>query len=267
MSTYFQDKVIWITGASSGIGEALTYELARESPYLVLSSRRAAELERVARQSGLSPDRLFILPLDLTDYEEMPGLVGRVLDRFGRIDILINNGGISQRSSVMDTDVAVARRIMDVNFTGTAALTKAVVPYMIEARSGQIISVASVAGVVATPKRSSYAAAKGALIRFMEALRAELHEYGIHVGVILPGYVRTQISVNALLGDGSPQGSMDSRTEQGISPEACAEKMVHAIRKQEDQTYIAGTLEMLGVYLQRFFPALLRIMVRKVKAS
>jgi short-subunit dehydrogenase len=267
MSTYFQGKVIWITGASSGIGEALAYVLARESTKLVLSSRRREELERVAQKTGLASDRLLILPLDVRHYQQMPDLARIVMEHFGSIDILINNAGISQRSSALDTDIEVDRQIMEVNFTGTIALTKSVLPFMIRAQSGQIISVASMAGVVATPKRSSYAAAKSAVISYMDALRAEVHKYHIHVGVILPGYVRTKISINALTGDGSPQGSMDKRTENGLRPEECAVRMVKAIRKRKDQTYIAGGLELLAAYLKRFFPSILRVMIRKVQAS
>lgn len=267
MSTYFKDKVIWITGASSGIGEALTYALAKEQPKLVLSSRKKEDLEKVAQQTGLRSDQLLILPLDLMDYQHLPDLTRKVIDRFGRIDILINNAGISQRSAAIDTDIEVDQRLMTVNYTGTIALTKTVLPYMVDARSGQIISVASVAGVVGTPKRSSYAAAKSALISFMDALRAELHEKNIQVGVILPGYVRTNISINALMGDGTSQGTMDERTNKGLSPEACATKMLQAIRKRKDQVYIAGGLEMLAVFLKRFFPSVLRVMIRKVKAS
>lgn len=267
MSDYFKDKVIWITGASSGIGEALTYALAKEAPKLVLSSRKQDELQRVAQQTGLSPENVLILPLDLLEFQQMPELTGQVIDHFGRIDILINNAGISQRGFALDTDIEVDRRIMTVNFTGTVALTKAVLPYMLKMGSGQIISVSSVAGIVGTPKRSSYAAAKSALISFMDALRAEMHEKNIQVGVLLPGYVHTNISINALMGDGSPQGTMDERTKNGISPEKCAAKMVEAIRNRKDQVFIAGKLEMFAVYLKRFFPALLRKLIRRVAAS
>jgi short-subunit dehydrogenase len=267
MNNYFQDKVIWLTGASSGIGEALVYALANEQPKLVLSSRKRAELERVAAQSGLPPENIFILPLDLEEYQEMPALTQKVIAKFGRIDILINNAGLSQRSAVVDTDLTVDQQIMNVNFLGTIALTKAVLPFMIEDEQGQIISVASVAGEVATPKRSSYAAAKAAVIRFMDALRAEVHEHDIHIGIINPGYVRTNISINALTGDGTPQATMDSRTDKGLSPEVCAQRMLEAIRKNKDQVYIAGPLEMLAVYMKRFFPSILRVMIRKVRAS
>ncbi|MCB0629594.1 MAG: SDR family oxidoreductase [Saprospiraceae bacterium] len=267
MDTYFKDKVIWLTGASSGIGEALVYALAPFAPRMVLSSRKAAELQRVAKRSGLPETHYLILPLDLADDQKMPDLARQVLDHFGRIDILINNGGISQRGAAIDTDISVDKKIMDVNFTGTVALTKAVLPGMIAARSGQIVTVGSVAGVVSTPKRTSYAAAKAALIAYMDALRAEMHPYGLHIGMINPGYVRTNISINALMGDGSPQGTMDQLTDKGLSPEKAVKKMLRAIRRRKDQVYIAGTREMLGVYIKKISPALLRIIVRKVNAT
>jgi short-subunit dehydrogenase len=267
MDTYFRDKVIWLTGASSGIGEALVYALARYKPKMVLSSRKEEELQRVATQSGLPTSHLLILPLDLADESAMPALTQQVVLHFGHIDILINNAGISQRGTVLETELKVEKRLMDVNFLGTISLTKAVLPHMVQAGTGQVITVASVAGIVSTPKRSSYAAAKAALIAYMDSLRAEMHPHGIHIGVINPGYVRTNISLNALTGDGSPQGKMDTNIDQGLSPERTAMKMIQAIRRRKDQTFIAGTREMLAVHLKKFAPALLRVMIRKVNTT
>lgn len=267
MNPYFQNKVVWLTGASSGIGESLTYALAKTGARLIISSRKQHELERVAALTGLPESDITILPLDLAEYQSMPGLTQKVIENFGRIDILINNAGISQRSGVLETTIEVDRQLMDVNYIGTIALTKAVLPHMIAAGSGQIVSIGSVAGEVATPRRSSYAAAKHALIGFMDSLRAEVYDKNIQVCVINPGYVRTNISINALTGDGSPQGTMDGRTENGISPEDCAARILRAISSGKAQAYVAGALEMLAVIVKRISPALLRVMIRKVRSS
>lgn len=267
MITYFQDKVVWLTGASSGIGEATAYALAHEGARLVLSARRAAELERVAEACSLPSDKIMVLPFDVTDLEAMPELTRQVIDRFGHIDMLINNAGISQRSHALDTELSVDRQLLEVNYMGVVALTKAVLPDMIARQSGQIITVASMAGIVATPKRSSYAAAKSAIIGFMDALRAEIHQHNIHIGVVCPGYVHTDLSIHALMGDGSPQGTMDRATARGIAPDDFARKMLRAIANKRDQVNIGGAKEKLAVFLYHFFPSLLRKVVRRIPAT
>lgn len=265
MSKYFNDKVIWITGASSGIGEALVRELSQKSnAKIILSSRKEELLYEVAESAGLTHGQYAVIPLDLKDYKDMPDVAARAVEKFGRIDILINNAGLSQRSLAMETDIEVDKRLMDVDFIGTVALTKAVVPYIIRNGGGQIVVVSSLMGIFGAPMRSGYAAAKHALHGFFDALRAELYDKKILVTIICPGFIQTNISIHAITGDGSTQGTMDDATNNGMPVEIFAKKMLYAIEKKKNQKAIGGR-EIMGTYLKRFFPGLLARIIRKAK--
>lgn len=159
-------QTVWITGASAGIGEALAVRFAQDSARLVLSARRESELERVAgrcRDAGLAANEVLVLPLDVTDWHSLPGAVQTVLDTFGGIDLLVNNAGVSQRSLCKDTDMAVYQKLMDVDVMGQIALTKAVLPHMLEKDAGHLAVTSSVAGKVGAPMRTGYCAAKHAV--------------------------------------------------------------------------------------------------------
>lgn len=265
MSTYFDDKVIWITGASSGIGEALVMALAaKSSAKIILSSRHKEQLYTVAEKAGLDKNRFAVLPLDLIDYKGMRDITAEAVSKFGRINILINNAGLSQRSLAVDTDIEVDKRLMDVNFIGTVALTKAVLPYMIGNGNGQIAVVSSVMGLFGAPMRSGYAASKHALHGFFDALRAEIYEQNITVTMICPGFIQTPISINAMTADGSRQGTMDDSTMNGMPADIFATKMLSAIARKKNQASIGGR-EVMGTYLKRFFPAILAKVVRNAK--
>lgn len=257
------EKTIWVTGASSGIGKALAIHLSRRGARLILSARSAERLEE-CRHACANPDQHVVLPLDLTDAASLEKASALALEKYGPIDILVNNGGISQRSLAVETGLAVDRRIMEVNFFGTITLTKLVLPSMLSRQSGHIVVVSSVVGKFGTPFRSSYAASKHALHGFFESLRAELWSLGIRVTMVCPGFVRTNISVNALKGDGSTLGSMDAAQAAGMDPETCAETIVRAVEAERNEIYIGGK-EKLGVYLQRFVPGLFARIIRKTK--
>ncbi len=261
----FTGKVVWITGASSGIGEALAHAFSSRGASLVLSARNEARLREVA-QGCRNPGEHLVLPLDLLQNDSFEGPCHSVLERYGRIDILVNNSGISQRSLVAQTGLDVDRKIMETNFFGTIALTKAVLPSMLERSSGHIVVITSVAGKLGTPLRSSYAASKHALHGFFDSLRAETWNQGIHVTLVCPGFIRTNISINALTCDGSPQGTMDDAQACGMTPRECADKIVEAVGKNRDEVYIGGK-EILGIYLKRFVPGLLNRIMRKAKVT
>jgi len=199
--------------------------------------------------------------MDVTKYTEISGITARVMNHYGKIDILVNNAGISQRSLVTDTDLSVDQKIMDVNFIGTVAVTKAVLPYMIRRKQGQIIAISSVMGKIGTPRRSAYAASKHALHGFFDCLRAEVYPKNIQVTLICPGYVHTNVSINALTGDGSPNNKMTETTKKGLEPAEFAQKALRAIYKKKEEVYIGGK-EIIGIYLKRFLPGVLSKYVR-----
>lgn len=262
----FKNKIIWITGASSGIGEALSYELSKQGAKLILSSRNKEALQKV-KNNCLHAENTMILPLDLAKYTDFNQQVAQAIAFFGRIDILVNNGGISQRSLVKDTLIAVDEQIMKINYLGTVALTKAVLPHFIANKKGHFVVTTSIVGKIGTPLRSSYAASKHALHGFFDSLRAEHHKDNIKVSLICPGFVATQVSVNALTGDGSKQNTMDKATENGIQPAQFAQKMAKAIQKEKQESYIGGTKEVFAVYAKRFFPSLLSKLIQKIDVT
>ncbi len=266
--TKLKNKVIWITGASSGIGEALTYELAKRGNKLILSSRRKEELERVKGNCPpqAQPD-IRVLPLDLSESSTLQLSAEAALQLFGHVDVLLNNGGISQRSLAKDTILDVDRKVMEVDYFGQIALTKYLIPHFIERKQGHYVTITSITGKVGTPYRTGYSAAKHALHGFFDALRAELwnESPNIYVTLVCPGWIRTNVSINALVGDGSINQKMDPTTAAGLPPEFLAVKMVRAIEKKKNEVYIAGAKETLAVYLKRLFPSLLARIIRKAQ--
>lgn len=257
----FDEQVVWITGASSGIGAALAEAFARDGARLILSARRRVELEQVAARCDGEP---FILPLDLARSDELASHVSTVLARFGRIDVLVHNGGVSQRSRVADTHLDVDRRIMEVNYFGAVALTKAVLPTLLRAGSGHIVVVSSVMGKLGTPLRSAYAASKHALHGFFDCLRAEIADDGLFVTLICPGYVKTNISKNALTGDGSPKNEVGRNIEGGHPVDRTAQQILAAVRARRSEAYVgAFGKERLALLLKRQAPGLLERLARK----
>lgn len=255
------EKRVWITGASSGIGEALAREFHRAGAKLILSARREDELKRVQAECG-GEASASILPLDVTATAELVQKAQVALQVFGGIDILVNNAGVTQRSLVKDTELDVYRRLMEVNFFGAVALTKAVLPSMIEHKSGHIVVISSLVGKFGTPLRSGYAAAKHALHGFFDSLRAEVGKDGIRVTLVCPGYIRTDISLQALRGDGSLHNKMDSGQEKGMPVERCAQEILKSIVLGREEVYVGGRDKYI-VYLKRFFPGLFSRMIAR----
>lgn len=258
-------STIWITGASSGIGEALAVALARPGARLVLSARRRSELERVAARCTAAAS-VVVVPLDLEDTARLSAQAAEVDAAHGPIDVMIHNGGISQRSRAIDTQVAVDERIMRINYLGAVALTKGLLPAMVSRRRGHLVVISSLVGYIGTPLRSSYAASKHALHGFFDSLRAEHHADGLSVTLVCPGFVRTSVSVNALTGDGSPQGTMDTATARGITAEACAARIVRAIERREEELTVGGK-ETLAVLLKRLWPGAYSRLLRRAKVT
>lgn len=253
----FQDKVIWITGASSGIGEALARSFAARGASVVLSARREAQLQRVQQQlleAGASADQVLVLPLDVVDYEAMPAAVVAVRESFGRIDMLINNAGISQRSFCVDTDMKVYRTLFEVDVLGQIALTKQVLPVMIAQGAGRLVVTASLAGKIGAPQRTGYCAAKHAVMGFFDALRTEVAHQGVKVSTVVPGFIATSIARNALTGSGAARDSAEADIDEGMDAARCAELVVEALARGEEEIPVGDGPEMGLLDLKRENP-------------
>ena len=259
MMAQLENKTVWVTGASSGIGEALTYLLGQKKCNLILSSRKAEALQAV-KDRCKDPGKVYILPLDLAAFDTLEQKTEEAISAFGSIDLLINNAGISQRSLILDTDFSVYRKLIDIDYLGTVALTKALLPHFIERKKGHFVTVSSLMGKFGSPYRSGYCGAKHALHGFFDVLRMEHGKDGLLVTMICPGFVQTDIAKNALTADGSRQEKDDAATQNGIPVAVFAQKMLRAIEKEKYEAYIAGR-ELIGIYLKRFFPRLLHKVV------
>ena len=263
----FAGKTVWITGASSGIGEATAYEMAAEGALLILSARREEELERVKATcvaNGASADNIMVLALDVIDEAAMPAIVAKAEAFTGRIDMLFNNAGISQRSLCVDTDMATYRKLFEVDVFGQIALTKLVLPIMLKQGSGHMAVTASVAGKIGVKFRTGYCAAKHAMMGFFDALRAEVAHQGIFVTTVTPGYIRTAISTNALKGDGSKFGKVDKNIGAGMDVTACAKVIMRGFKAGKPEIPVGEGMEMKALWVKRFFPNKLFKMVENI---
>lgn len=261
-------SVVWITGASSGIGEALAKQYAKLGNQLVLSARREPELERVKQACvdlGASPSDILVLPLDVTEHASIAEKVFAVTAHFKTIDVLINNAGISQRSLCLDTDLSVYQTLLDVDVLGQIALTKQVLPIMVKQGSGHIAVTSSVAGKVGVKWRTGYCAAKHAVMGFFDALRAEVAEYGIQVSTITPGFIKTDISKNAVTANGENFGVDDEDIKGGMDVNKCAQVIIRQLGKGKKEIAVGEGLSMVALTLKRFFPSVLFRMVEKKK--
>ncbi|XP_026745627.1 dehydrogenase/reductase SDR family protein 7-like [Trichoplusia ni] len=256
-----QGKVVVITGASSGIGEALAHAFYEQGSKVVLAARRKPELERVKQElmsKNVSIPTLepLVLELDLANYEHLDSFVNNVYKACGHIDILINNGGVSHRGSILDTKVEVDKKIMAINYFGSVSLTKECLPKMVERKTGHIVFVSSVQGLIAIPGRSAYAASKHAMQAFGDSLRAEMHQHNINVTVVSPGYIKTAISLNAYTGSGDAHGVMDTSTAAGFTPEYAADKILDGIVTKKKDFIISQIVPSLAITLRHSIPSL-----------
>ena len=254
--------IIWITGAGSGIGKALALAYNKDNNTIILSGRKESQLNEVAATIKSS----YVLPLDVTDEVAIQKAVAQVDSKFGKVDILINNAGVSQRALVSETNNEVGRKLMEVNFFGSIHLTKAVLPLMQKSNTGSIVAMSSAAGKFGFPLRSYYAASKHALHGWYEALGLELKDTDIHVMVVCPGRIKTDISKNALTGTGEAHAEIDPGQESGVSVEKCASAILKGIRNKKTEIYIGGS-EVLMIYFKRYAPWLFRFVAKRVSAK
>jgi dehydrogenase/reductase SDR family member 7B len=265
----FKNKVIWITGASSGIGEALAYEVSKKKPAAILLSapaQNAKELETVSDNCVKAGVITHVIPFDLAQSSEIKQAFERAKQLCGTIDIVFHNGGISQRSTVEETPIEVDERLFKVNFWGAVELTKLVLPGMLRNQSGHFVVSASIAGLFGFSLRSAYSASKHALCGYFESLRCETHDRGIKVTLLFPGRVNTNISLHALTKDGTAHGIQDHGQRSGISVEKCAKEIVRAVKRNK-KTVLIGGKELLMVHFKRFIPPLFYYLVNKVKPT
>lgn len=234
-----QNKVIWITGASSGIGKELAMQLAIKKNKLILSARNQEALQFLKSDCEIAGGQVFILPLDLAESSNFDAIAKEAVAFFGSIDVLINNGGISQRSLASETPISIDRTIMEVNFFGTIALTKAVLPFFLVQKHGQIAVISSLSGKFGWPERSAYAASKHALQGFFETLGIELNNANIGVTIVSPGRVNTPISMHALTKDGTAHGQYDAGQQNGVPVKQCAAKIINALELNKREIIIA----------------------------
>jgi short-subunit dehydrogenase len=262
----FKDKVVWVTGASSGIGEALVYAFAKNGARVIASSNDLSGLERVRAACGNKSSMILCTPFDLADTECIKEVVDGVLKETGRIDYLLNIGGISQRARIEETPIWLDRKIFEINYFGTIALTKAVLPYMINQKSGHILATSSISGRFGFPLRSAYSASKQALHGFFETLYLENKQHNLRSSVIIPGRVRTAISVHALHADGKEHGKMDDGQEKGISPEKAAEIIIKGILRNKREILV-GKGELMMLHIRRYLPWLFFRIADKIQST
>lgn len=258
----YKNKIVWITGASSGIGEALAIELASQGAILVLSARSSDKLAAVCAKCDQS-DRHLCLPLDVTNVSQREAAFQTILETHSKLDVLILNAGIGQRGAILETEESTERRIMEVNFFGYTALTHLVLPHMVAQNAGQLVVIGSVMSFVATPRRSMYAASKHATQGFFEALRAELHGTAIKMTIICPGYIKTDISLGALTGSGRPFGEMDEQHQNAMSASTFAKKALKSMQRNKKLVFIGGP-ERFGPLLMRISPRLVRFLLPRI---
>lgn len=257
-----KDKVIWITGASSGIGEQLCTQLSAMGAKLIISARREEELKRVASLCS-NKENILILPIDLANIQQADSLVNKIIDKFSRIDILINNAGVSQRSRAMQTSIELDRMFMEVNFMSGVILTKAVLPYMLKNNSGQIVAVSSILGDFGLALHSTYSAAKHATNAFYESIREELKTQGIAITIVSPGFIKTNVALNAITHQGVPYNVNSPAQEKGMLASVCASKIINATIRKKRFKYI-GSLELMMVPIHQYAPRLFYWLMEKM---
>ena len=256
---------VWITGASSGIGEACAYRYADQGAKLILTSSSAARLEKVAGKCrAVGATQVVVLPYDFTRNDGIESLVQSAWEATDGIDIVMLNAGISQRTNIEDTSMDMVRKIMEVNYFAPVAITKGILPKMIERGGGNIAVTTSIAGRFGFPLRCGYSSSKFALYGFFETLQAEYYDAGIRVTIVCPGRVQTNISRYALDKGGKPHGVMDPGQADGMAAEAAARVITRAIAKEKKEVLV-GRKELLMVYIKRFFPGLCAMLARKIK--
>lgn len=259
--SYYKGKTIWITGASSGIGEAAAKALSLEGANLILSSRRVEELERVKSDCAF-PERVKVLPFDLENHAQAEEWAESAWSHFNGVDLLLNNGGIGQFGPSLETKNEVERKIFEINYFGNVALSKAILPRMLKAGKGQVVAIGSIAGKFGQARLAAYSASKAAVLLYYESLKEELYKTPIKIQVVSPGFIQTKVTINSLKPDGSKMQKNSPAQENGMPTDVFAKKLLKAMKKDQFHQYI-GNKELLAVPLHIFVPGVLYRVLRK----
>ncbi len=261
-----EKKTVWITGASSGIGEAMALEFAREKHTLILSARKESSLEGIKNTCENLGSKVITTSLDLTLSETIDSSVELVLKQVSTIDVLVNNGGISQRSWIIDTPMDIDRKIMEVDYFGHVYLTKKLLPFMVNQKSGHIIVISSLSGLFGFHMRSAYCAAKHALHGFFETLILEHFKDNIHVTMVCPGRIFTNISYHSLKADGTEHNKLDDAQKNGMPVDVAARKIMKAYRRKKKEVIVAQK-EGILVFFKKFMPFVFYKILRNVNPN
>jgi len=265
MDKYYKDKIALITGASSGIGEALVYAFVSNGSRVIAASIDKEGLDRVEKNCQGFPGSIRTVVFDLSDTPSIEPLIENLIKEEKHIDILLNIGGVSQRATILDTPLWLDRKIMEINYFGTIALTKAVLPHMISNGGGQIAATSSITGRFGFPLRSAYSASKQALHGFFETLIIEYKKDNIKASVLIPGRVRTSISMHALTSTGEEHGKMDAGQAGGITPEKAARMIIKGLKKNKREILV-GSIELLMLKIRKYMPSLFFRLAGRIKS-
>jgi dehydrogenase/reductase SDR family protein 7B len=261
----FAGKVAWITGASSGIGEALVHEFVLRGATVIASSNDLSGLEKVKSACGDKSMMVHCIPFDLGNTQGIDKIVEKQVNSHGRIDYLLNIGGISQRARIDETPMWLDRKIFEINYFGTITFTKAVLPFMVRQQSGHILATSSITGRFGFPLRSAYSASKQALHGFFETLYLENKKFHIKASVIIPGRVRTSISFHALDSEGKEHGKLDTGQANGIMPQKAAEIIIRGIIRNKREILV-GKNELIMLHIRRYCPWLFFRIADRIKS-
>ncbi|MFW5892002.1 MAG: SDR family oxidoreductase, partial [Bacteroidota bacterium] len=263
---FFKNRVVWITGASSGIGREIALQLSERGSHLILTSSSAEKLEKVKQECKVSSSAVHVVTADLTRADSIEPLTEKVTTIYNRLDVVILNAGISQRALISESDFETHRKIFQINYFSNVQIVQRILPLFLEQGYGHLAVTSSITGKFGFPLRSAYSASKHALHGFFETLHLEHLHDNIFVTIAMPGRVRTDISLNALDASGQKHGKLDPGQANGISAEKCAEKYIEAIEKQKMQVLIGGK-EIWMVHIRRFLPRLFYKIARKISTT
>ncbi len=257
----FKTKIVWITGATSGIGEALTYQFAQLGASLIISARNEDRLNEVNANLPGSPGSAKVLPMDLEDLTQLADKTDQALSYYGRIDYFISNAAVAIRDYVINTDLRIDQKLMNINYFGPTVITKRLLPHFIDQGFGHFVVMSSLSGKYGVPRSAAYSASKHALQGFYETLRSETYEQGILITIIVPGIIKTTITANAVTGSGDNFGRVENAYKTAYPVDKAARKIIRAIIKRKEEVFVGGT-EGITLWLNRISPWFLRRFIR-----